>query len=76
MCSYPDILNRYNIKMVPYEAKCYSKFPSPITADLYHFQSVRDSTFNSSLNNLTSNSGNVLVFNVNISEDSILNKLR
>lgn len=56
MCSYPDILNRYNIKMVPYEAKCYSKFPSPITADLYHFQSVRDSTFNSSLNNLTSNS--------------------
>ncbi|XP_001928336.1 leucine-rich repeat-containing protein 19 [Sus scrofa] len=56
MCSYPDILNRYNIKMVPYEANCYSKFPSPITADLYHFQSVRDSTFNSSLNNLTSNS--------------------
>uniref|UniRef100_A0A8C3YKE6 Leucine-rich repeat-containing protein 19 n=1 Tax=Catagonus wagneri TaxID=51154 RepID=A0A8C3YKE6_9CETA len=57
MCSYPDILKFYNIKTVPYKAECYSKFPSTITEDLYiHFQSISNSTFNSSLNNLTRNS--------------------
>ncbi|KAF6327643.1 leucine rich repeat containing 19 [Rhinolophus ferrumequinum] len=57
MCSYPDILKSYSIKTVPYNAECYSKFPSPITEDLYiNFQSISNSTFNSSLNNLTRNS--------------------
>ncbi|XP_036753992.1 leucine-rich repeat-containing protein 19 [Manis pentadactyla] len=57
MCSYPDILKFYSIKTVPYKAECYSKFPSLITEDLYtHFQSISNSTLNSSLNNLTRNS--------------------
>ncbi|XP_054583490.1 leucine-rich repeat-containing protein 19 [Eptesicus fuscus] len=57
MCSYPDILKCYSIKTVPYKAECYSKLPSPITEDLQiNFQSISNSTFNSSLNNLTRNS--------------------
>ncbi|XP_017498909.1 leucine-rich repeat-containing protein 19 [Manis javanica] len=57
MCSYPNILKFYSIKTVPYKAECYSKFPSLITEDLYtHFQSISNSTLNSSLNNLTRNS--------------------
>ena len=77
MCSYPDILKCYNIKTVPYKAECYSEFPSSITEDLHiHFQSICNSTFNNSLNNLTRNSGNVFVLNINIAEDSVLNKLR
>lgn len=77
MCSYPDTLRCYNIKTVPYKAECYSKFPSSITEDLYiHFESISNSTFNSFLNNLTRNSGNVLVLNNNIAEDSIPNKSR
>uniref|UniRef100_A0A8C8ZJH6 Leucine-rich repeat-containing protein 19 n=1 Tax=Prolemur simus TaxID=1328070 RepID=A0A8C8ZJH6_PROSS len=56
MCRYPDILKSYNIKTVPHKAECVSKFPSPTTEDLYiHFQSISNSTFNSSLNNLTKN---------------------
>ncbi|XP_025708663.2 leucine-rich repeat-containing protein 19 [Callorhinus ursinus] len=52
-CTYPDILMYYSIKTVPYNAECYSKFPPPINEDLYnHFQSISNSTFNSSLNNL------------------------
>lgn len=77
MCSYPDILKSYSIKTVPYNAECYSKFPSPITEDLYiNFQSISNSTFNSSLNNLTRNSGNILVLNINIAEGNKLTKLR
>ncbi|XP_062936324.1 leucine-rich repeat-containing protein 19 [Cynocephalus volans] len=57
MCSFPDMLKCYSIKTVPYEAECHSKFPSPITEDLYiHFQSISNWTFNNSLNNLTRNS--------------------
>ncbi|XP_015347968.1 leucine-rich repeat-containing protein 19 [Marmota marmota marmota] len=57
MCSYPHSLKCYNIKTVPYMAECYSKFASSITEDLYvHFQSISNSTFNSSLNNFTRNS--------------------
>lgn len=85
MCSYPDILKCYNIKTVPYMAECYSEFASSITEDLYvHFQSISNSTFNSSLNNFTRNSGNVLVLNIvnnvlvlniNIAEGITLHKL-
>ncbi|XP_046520045.1 leucine-rich repeat-containing protein 19 [Equus quagga] len=54
MCSYPDILNCYSIKTVPYKAECYSQFPSFVSEDLYiHLQSISNSTFNCSLNNLT-----------------------
>ncbi|XP_037347712.1 leucine-rich repeat-containing protein 19 [Talpa occidentalis] len=57
MCNSPDILKNYSIKTVPYKAKCYSKFSSPLTEDFYNdFQSISNSTFNSSLNNLTRNS--------------------
>ncbi|XP_016075985.1 PREDICTED: leucine-rich repeat-containing protein 19 [Miniopterus natalensis] len=57
MCSYPDSLKCYSIKTVPYKAECYSKFPSLITEELHmNFQSISNSTFNSSLNNLTRNS--------------------
>ncbi|XP_023381513.1 leucine-rich repeat-containing protein 19 [Pteropus vampyrus] len=57
MCSYPDTLKGYSIKIVHYKAACHSKFPSPITEDLYiNFRSISNSTFNSSLNNLTRNS--------------------
>lgn len=77
MCSYPDTLKGYSIKIVHYKAECHSKFPSPITEDLYiNLKSISNSTFNSSLNNLTRNSGNQLVLNINIAEGSILNKLR
>lgn len=59
-CNYPDSLKSYSIKTVPYKAECYSNFPSPLTEDFYNdFQSISNSTFNSSLNNLTRNSGNV-----------------
>ncbi|XP_043423115.1 leucine-rich repeat-containing protein 19 [Prionailurus bengalensis] len=52
-CAYPDILKRYSITTVPYNAECYSKFSPPINEDLYnHSQSINNSTFNSSLNNL------------------------
>ncbi|XP_008053417.1 leucine-rich repeat-containing protein 19 [Carlito syrichta] len=54
MCRHPDDLKSYNIKT--FKAECHSKFPSPITEDLY-VQSICNSTFNSSLNNLTRNSG-------------------
>lgn len=77
MCSYPDTLKGYSIKIAHYKAECQSKFPLPITEDLYiNFQSISNSTFNSSLNNLTSNSGNILMLNINIAEGSILSKLR
>ncbi|XP_058421905.1 leucine-rich repeat-containing protein 19 [Diceros bicornis minor] len=57
MCNYPDILKCYSIKTVPHEAECYTKFPSLVTEDLYiYFQSISNSTFNCSLNNLTKNS--------------------
>lgn len=56
-CSYPDTLKFYSIKTAPYTAECYSKFPSPPTEELsINFQSISNSTFNSSLNNLTRNS--------------------
>ncbi|XP_002743039.1 leucine-rich repeat-containing protein 19 [Callithrix jacchus] len=56
-CSYPNSLKSYNIKTVPHTAECHSKFSSLITEDLYiHFQPISNSTFNSSLNNLTRNS--------------------
>ncbi|KAM5332209.1 leucine-rich repeat-containing protein 19 isoform 2-T2 [Glossophaga mutica] len=52
-CSYPDILKCYSIKTVPYNTECYSKFPLSIMEDLYiNFQSISNSTFNSSLKNL------------------------
>ncbi|XP_005401212.1 PREDICTED: leucine-rich repeat-containing protein 19 [Chinchilla lanigera] len=54
MCNYPEILKHYSIKTVPYTAECHSKFTLPITEDLYiNFQSIDNSTFNSSLSNLT-----------------------
>ncbi|XP_012501922.1 PREDICTED: leucine-rich repeat-containing protein 19 [Propithecus coquereli] len=62
MCRHPDILKSYNIKTVPHKAECISKFPSRITEDLYiHFQSISNSTFNNSLNNLTKNSEHELL---------------
>lgn len=74
MCNYPEILKCYSIKTVPYTAGCHSKFTSAISEDLYtNFQSINNSTFNSSSSNLTRNSGNVLVLNINIAE-GILNK--
>ncbi|XP_011812498.1 PREDICTED: leucine-rich repeat-containing protein 19 [Colobus angolensis palliatus] len=60
MCSYPNSLKSYNIKTVPPKAECHSKLPSPVSEDLYtHFQPISNSTFNSSLNNLTRNSEHV-----------------
>ncbi|XP_066113483.1 leucine-rich repeat-containing protein 19 isoform X1 [Saccopteryx bilineata] len=57
LCKYPDILKCYSIKTVPFKAECYSKFLSPVTEDLHlNFQSISNSTFNNSLNNLTRNS--------------------
>ncbi|XP_036116923.1 leucine-rich repeat-containing protein 19 [Molossus molossus] len=57
MCSYPDNMKGYSIKTVPYKEECYSKFPSPIIDNLHiNFLSISNSTFNSSLNNLTRNS--------------------
>ncbi|XP_004677758.1 PREDICTED: leucine-rich repeat-containing protein 19 [Condylura cristata] len=54
VCNYPDILKNYSIKAVPYKAECYSKFPPLLIEDFYNdFQSISNSTFNSSLNNLT-----------------------
>ncbi|XP_016049401.1 leucine-rich repeat-containing protein 19 isoform X2 [Erinaceus europaeus] len=56
-CSDPEFLKNYSIKTVTYPEECYSKFSSPITEDFYtHFQSISNSTFNRSLNNLTQNS--------------------
>ncbi|XP_006143137.1 leucine-rich repeat-containing protein 19 [Tupaia chinensis] len=57
MCRYPDTLQYYSIKAVPFKAECYSIFPSPISENLhFHFQYIGNSTFNSSLNNSTKNS--------------------
>ena len=76
MCNYPDILKCYSIKTVPYNTECYSKFPLSVMEDLsIDFQSINNSTFNSSLKNLR-NSGNVLALNINVAEDSELNNLR
>ncbi|XP_077004119.1 leucine-rich repeat-containing protein 19 [Tamandua tetradactyla] len=51
MCNYPDILKSYSIKTAPFKAECDSKFPSPITEDLYsHFKSTGNWTVNKSLN--------------------------
>ncbi|XP_062062989.1 leucine-rich repeat-containing protein 19 [Lepus europaeus] len=56
MCIYPDTQKSYNIKTVPHAAEC-SKFTSSVMEDLYiNFQFISNSTFNSSLNNLTGNS--------------------
>ncbi|XP_012791541.2 leucine-rich repeat-containing protein 19 [Sorex araneus] len=56
-CSYPATLKSYSIKTAPFAAECHSQFPSSATEDLYiNFQSISNSTFNSSLNNLTRNS--------------------
>ncbi|XP_024414081.2 leucine-rich repeat-containing protein 19 isoform X1 [Desmodus rotundus] len=53
MCNYPDILKCYSIKTVPYNTECYSKFPLSVMEDLsIDFQSINNSTFNSSLKNL------------------------
>ncbi|XP_037001310.2 leucine-rich repeat-containing protein 19 [Artibeus jamaicensis] len=53
-CSYPDILKCCSIKTVPYNTECYSTFPLSIMEDLYlNFQSIHNSTFNSSLKNLS-----------------------
>lgn len=58
MCSYPSIFKGYGIKTAPYTVECHSKFPSSTNEDLYiNFQLLSDSTFNSSLNNLTGYSG-------------------
>ncbi|XP_006974077.1 leucine-rich repeat-containing protein 19 [Peromyscus maniculatus bairdii] len=57
MCNYPDELKHYSIKSAPFTTECHSKFISTITEDLYiDFQSMRNSTSNGSLNNLTRNS--------------------
>ncbi|XP_040613094.1 leucine-rich repeat-containing protein 19 [Mesocricetus auratus] len=57
MCSYPDDLKHYSIKSAPFSTECHSKFITTISEDLYvDFQSIRNSTSNSSLNNLTQNS--------------------
>ncbi|KAM6182845.1 leucine-rich repeat-containing protein 19 [Erethizon dorsatum] len=57
MCNYPEIVKCYSIKTVPYPAECHSKFFLPISEDLYiNFQSINNSTFNSSLSNLTGSS--------------------
>ncbi|XP_003782893.1 leucine-rich repeat-containing protein 19 [Otolemur garnettii] len=57
MCRYPDMLKSYNIKTVPLKSDCHSQSPSPIIEDLHiNFQSMSNSTFNSSLNNLTRDS--------------------
>lgn len=69
MCNYPDELKHYSIKSAPFTTECHSKFISTITEDLYiDFQSMRNSTSNGSLNNLTRNSGNLLVLNITIAE--------
>lgn len=58
-CDYPDDLKHYSIKSAPFTTECHSKLISIIAEDLYI-------DFNSSLNNLTWNSGNVLVFSITI----------
>ncbi|XP_028629138.1 leucine-rich repeat-containing protein 19 [Grammomys surdaster] len=52
-CSYPDDLKHYSIKSAPFTTECHSKFISTISED---FQFIRNSSFNSSSNNLTWNS--------------------
>ncbi|XP_004638607.1 leucine-rich repeat-containing protein 19 [Octodon degus] len=60
MCNYPEVLKCYSIKTVPYTDECHTNFTLPITEDHYiNFQSVTNSTFHSSLSNLTRNSEHV-----------------
>ncbi|XP_048215601.1 leucine-rich repeat-containing protein 19 [Perognathus longimembris pacificus] len=56
MCAYPDNLKHYNIKTVPFTPECHTKLISATDEDLHiHFQPISNSTFNSSLNNVTRN---------------------
>jgi hypothetical protein len=57
MCNYPDSLKCYNIKTVPFAPECHSTLISSVTEDFYvNFRSISNSTFDSSLNNVTRNS--------------------
>lgn len=52
-CSYPDDLKHYSIKSAPFATECHSKFISTVSEE---FQSIRNSSFNSSSYNITWNS--------------------
>lgn len=55
MCSYPDVYQ--SITTASLKTECHSKLLTPTTGDLFiYFQSISNSTLNSSLSNTTRNS--------------------